>query len=102
MSNVLFVPGDKQFVCSPGDNHFSKQERGGGQTFLHTVERQKFYVGGGGGYDNVDKEMDVTETRLRIFSCIALAVNGIFFLAQIDFMNMERARASFYTKWRLS
>ena len=43
-TNNLFVPGDKQFVCPPGDKHFS-HTGGGGQTnclspgdkhFLHT------------------------------------------------------------------
>ena len=39
-------PGDKQFVCPPGDKHFS-----------HTV---------GGGFDDVEEETDVSEANFLV------------------------------------
>ena len=76
-------PGDKQFVCPPGDKHFLHTGGGGGtnifhtqgggqpflylrggQTFLHQEGGgQTFFVGGGGSYDDVDEEIDVSEAR---------------------------------------
>ena len=45
------------------DKHFSHtEERGWGNNF-HTLI---FYVGGGGGYDDVDKEIDVSEASFLV------------------------------------
>ena len=66
-------PGDKQFVCPPGDKHFL-HTGGGGQTFFthrrgdkhfsHTGGGQTFFVGGGGSYDYVDEEIIVSAAKV--------------------------------------
>ena len=78
VSNVLFVPGDKQFVCPRGTNISCTQERGGDKHFSHTGGRggqtfftqrgggQTFFVGGGGGYDDVDEEIDMNEASFLV------------------------------------
>ena len=38
MSDVLFVPGDKQFVCPPGDKHFGHTGEEGGTNISHTQD----------------------------------------------------------------
>ena len=43
------------FVCPPGDKHFSHTGGGGGG---HT-----FFVGDGGGYDDVDEESDMSKAN---------------------------------------
>ena len=46
---LLFVPGDKQFGCPPGDKHFSHTGGGGGdQHFCHTGGTNIFTLTGGG------------------------------------------------------
>ena len=42
--------------------------RGGGQAFLHRGGRQTFYVGGDGGYDDVDvdEDMDVSKVNFLV------------------------------------
>ena len=49
------------FCLFPGDKHFSHRG-GGGQTFL-THRRgsgKTYFVGGGGGFDDVVEDIDVT------------------------------------------
>ena len=60
------------FICPP-DKHFSHSEgRGGGKHFYIEGDkhfhkgRQTFYVGGSGGYDDVDEEMDVREANFLV------------------------------------
>ena len=38
----------------------------GKQTFIRTVGGKTFYVVGGGGYDDVDEEMDVSEANFLV------------------------------------
>ena len=45
---VLFVPGDKQFVCPPGDKHFFHTGEGGDKHFSHTGGDKHFHIEGGG------------------------------------------------------
>ena len=53
------------FVClSPGDKHFSHTGRGGKHFYI--LGGPTFYVGGSGDYDDVVKEMDVTETNILV------------------------------------
>ena len=48
-------------VCvSPGGQTFSKHSWGG-QTFLHRA-----FVGGGGGYNDVDEKMDVSKANVVV------------------------------------
>ena len=59
--------GDKQFVSPPGTNISYIQERGG-QTFL-THRRgsgKTCFVGGGGGFDDVEEEIDVSEANILV------------------------------------
>ena len=53
-------PGDKQFVCPLGDKHFSHRGGRGDKHFCIEGGGQTFFVGGGGGHDDVDEEMDVS------------------------------------------
>ena len=65
---VLFVPRGQTICLSPGgqtfsthtgggDKHFSTT--GGGGTNIFALRGgQTFFVGGSGGHDDVDKEMD--------------------------------------------
>ena len=47
------------FCLSPGDKHFLHTGEGG--TNIFTLRGgQTFFVGGGGGHDDVDEEMDVS------------------------------------------
>ena len=57
LSPFCLSPGDKQIVCPPGDKHFSHTEGRGGQTF---------FVGGGGGFRDVDEEIDVSEANFPV------------------------------------
>ena len=50
-----------------GNKHFYIE--GGGQTFLHFCIKgggQTFFVGGGGAYDDVDEEMDVSKGNFLV------------------------------------
>ena len=51
--------GDKQFVCPWGTG-------GGGDKHFTQRVGQTFYVGGGGGYDDVNDEMDVSEASFYV------------------------------------
>ena len=65
------------FVCPRGTNNYHMQERGtnifntqegrreGGQTILHQGGHT-FYVGGNGGYDDVDEKMDLSEANILV------------------------------------
>ena len=47
---------------------FHSHRSGGGTYISHAEGRggQTFYVGGSGGYDDVDKEMDVSEVNILV------------------------------------
>ena len=60
MCPLLFVPGDKQFVCPPGDKHFLHTGGGGGTNIFAFRGGQTFFVGGRGAYGDVDEEMVVS------------------------------------------
>ena len=60
VSNVLFVPGGQTFLTHRrgGDKHFSHT---GGDKHFCILGGQTFFVGGGGGFDDVDEEIDELE-----------------------------------------
>ena len=61
-------PGDKHFLHTGegGTNISHTQEGGGDKHFSHTGGGQTFFVGGGGGYDDVDEEIDVSEANIYV------------------------------------
>ena len=83
-------PGDKQFVCPPGDKHFSHTGEGGGtnnfdiwrggQTFLPHRGGQTFYVEDVGGDDDVDgEEEDVSEANILVSEASKLSAGARIF-----------------------
>ena len=71
------------FCLSPGGQTFLTHRRGGtnishtqgvtiifcieeGQTFLHWGWGLTFFVGGGGGYDDVDEDMNVSKANFFV------------------------------------
>jgi len=81
-------PGDKQFVCPPGDKHFL-HTGGGGTNIFHTQEGDKhfcierggtnIFVGGGGSYDDVDEEIDVSEANVFVSKASKLSAGDRIF-----------------------
>ena len=63
-SRFVCPPGNKQIVCPPGGKHFLHTGGGGDKHFSHTWAGQTFFVGGGGGYDDVNEEIDVSEASM--------------------------------------
>ena len=59
-TNNLFVPR--------GNKYFSHTGGRGNKCFSHTGGGQTFFVGGGGGYDDADEEIDVKFERSKL-SC---------------------------------
>ena len=51
------------FCLSPGGQTFLTHRREGGTNIFASRGGQKFFVGGGGGYDDVDEEIDVSEAN---------------------------------------
>ena len=50
-----------------------------GGTNIFTLRRVlTFYVGGDGGYDDVDKEMDVSEANILVSEASKLSAGAIF------------------------
>ena len=60
--NIRFViVRDKHFFhTGEGGTNISYTQEGGGQTFFTHRGGQTFYFGGGGAYDDVVEEMDVS------------------------------------------
>ena len=48
----------------------------GKQTFIRTVGGKTFYVVGGGGYDDVDEEMDVSEANFLVSNARKLSARA--------------------------
>ena len=82
-------PGDKQFVCPPGDKHFlhtgeggtniSHTQERGGQTFVLLGRGQTFYVGGGGAYDDVVEDLVVSEANFLVSKASKLSAGARIF-----------------------
>ena len=49
------------------------------QTFLHQGWGQTFHVGGGGGYDEVDEEMDVSQANILVSELSKLSTGARIF-----------------------
>ena len=56
--------GDKHFSHTGGDKHFHIE--GGGTNIFTLRGGQTFYVWGGGAYDDVHEEMDVSEANFLV------------------------------------
>ena len=61
------------FYLSPGQTFLTLTRKGGGGKHFYIEGdkhfhkgRQTFYVGGSGGYDDVDEEMDVREANFLV------------------------------------
>ena len=54
------------FTSRWGQTFFTFLHRGRGQIFLCRRRRQTSYVGGGGGYDDIDKEMNVSQAKFLV------------------------------------
>ena len=65
------------FVCSPGAKHFL--HTGGGTNILTQRRGQTFYVGGSGGYDDVNEEMDVREANFFVSEVSKLSARARIF-----------------------
>ena len=89
-TNNLFLPRGQTFLTyrRGGDKHFSHTGGRGGQTFLthrgganifYTQGGQTFFVGGGGSYDYVDEEIDVSEASFLVSEASKLSAGARIF-----------------------
>ena len=63
---LLFVPGGQTFLTHrEGDKHFFHTGERGDKHFSHRGG-QTLFVGGGGSYDYVDEEIDVSESSFLV------------------------------------
>ena len=67
------------FCLSPGGQTFSTHSWGGGQTFFTDRGGQTFYVGGGGAYDDVDEEVDVSKVNFLVSEASKLSAGARIF-----------------------
>ena len=91
-------PGSQTFLCPPGDTHFSNTGGRGNKHFSHTggdkhfhieVVRQTFYIGEGGGYDDVDVDGEMSEANLLMSEASKLSVGfEIFRGSEIQVLNI--------------
>ena len=62
-----------------GTNISYTQEGGGDKHFSHAVGGQTFYVRGGGAYDDVDEEVDVSEANFLASKASKLSAGARIF-----------------------
>ena len=82
----MFVPRDKHFFHTRegGANISHTQEGGGDKHFSHTGGTnifalrggQTFFVGGGGGHDDVDEEMYVSKAKFLVSKASKLSAGA--------------------------
>ena len=83
MCHVLFVPGGQTFLAHRrgGGQTFLTHRREGGQTFFTQRGGQAFVVGGGGGYEDVDEEIDVSEASFLVIQASKLSAGARILVA---------------------
>ena len=63
----MFVPRGTNNLFVPRGTNISHTQEGGGHTF---------FVGDGGGYDDVDEEMDVSEANILVSEASKLSAGS--------------------------
>ena len=64
--HVLFVPGGQTSLTHRMEGQIFFSHMGGTNLFALRAGGRKFFVGGGGSYDDVDEEIDVSEANIFV------------------------------------
>ena len=64
--HVLFVPGGQTSLTHRMEGQIFFSHRGGTNLFALRAGGRKFFVGGSGGYDDVDEEIDVSKASFLV------------------------------------